>query len=650
MLKGEGRKMKGKNSKLLGYSLIVMLVLSAVLVIAPVSAAENTDVIVAVKNPLDDTSVFNFTTDVKSTGDTFIADIMIFNVTHLASWQINLTWDPTLIDGISAVLGSPNIFEGKPNLPIGPTWGTGSVIYACSLTTTGDYANSTDAWARLCQIEFRIVQGVSQLNPMVTCDIQFVSPRVDTVFLNQEGLDIIPIELRAAVYEYRWVAPSFRPVLYLKPAVIKPLNKGDTVPVEVWIKNVAEAWNIISVQFSIKWNTTFLAPKLVGGYYYANGSFFEGFEYYAGGVLYATDFNTHERPPPLHAIPDDYNYSTIGITLMPDPAGPPYFYAPWPNVGAGGAKLATLYFEAIYDTLSPTEDWTWIEFIAEDCFALNVYGIDIGYDHTEPSHYRAPMRILGLSIDLYTQYDAPYGGQGPNMPSDMFGPQQQVELYAYVTYNEYPVQQKLVGFEIRHNGYDFWREATTDEHGIAHVSFRLPWPCVDPVGEIFGKWYVVATVEVAEQVASDTLGFWVWWKVEVLSVEPKGTEVPVNFVQRKTGGDIMNFTVTYLTYSMQKINATITVTVYDELGFVIGSKYIDLINIGWGEYEYYNYTACETPPYIEDSWDVSIPMPTNAVVGKGTVFADAFNMFPWLGGTPYCPEVTNTIDFYIRKP
>jgi hypothetical protein len=227
----------------------------------------------------------------------------------------------------------------------------------------------------------------------------------------------------------------------------------------------------------------------------------------------------------------------------------------------------------------------------------------------------------------------------------MFGPQQQVELYALVTYNEYPVQQKLVGFEIRHGDYVSWREATTNAEGIAHVSFRIPWPCEDPVNEIFGKWIVTATVEVAERVANDTLGFWVWWPVQILSIEPKQTQ----YVQRKTGGDPLTFTVEYITYSMQEIPALITATIYDELGFFIGSDKIQ-VTVGWGEYKYYNYTACEEPPYKSYTWDVTIPMPTNAVVGKGTAFADAFNDFPWNGGTPYCPEVRNTQDFYIVKP
>jgi hypothetical protein len=100
---------------------------------------------------------------------------------------------------------------------------------------------------------------------------------------------------------------------------------------------------------------------------------------------------------------------------------------------------------------------------------------------------------------------------------------------------------------------------------------------------------------------------------------------------------------------MQEIPAVITATIYDELGFFIGSDHLST-TVGWNQYNYYNYSICEEPPAKLYTWNVTISMPTNAVVGKGAAYADAFNKFPWLGGTPYCPEVTNTVDFYIKKP
>ena len=48
-------------------------------------------------------------------------------------------------------------------------------------------------------------------------------------------------------------------------------------------------------------------------------------------------------------------------------------------------------------------------------------------------------------IDLFTQKE-PYSGKGPNMPSDAFGPEEVVILYALVTYGEVSLQNLLVTF------------------------------------------------------------------------------------------------------------------------------------------------------------------------------------------------------------
>jgi len=133
---------------------------------------------------------------------------------------------------------------------------------------------------------------------------------------------------------------------------------------------------------------------------------------------------------------------------------------------------------------------------------------------TSPPTAQVTTAAGGLAIDLYTQYPAPYGGQGLHMPSDMFAPQQEVDFSAVATYNQYPVAQKLVGFHVRHQGaainYDVYGQATTDGDGVARMNLRLPWPVDDPVNEVFGLWNAIATVEVAEMVTNDTLGFWVW--------------------------------------------------------------------------------------------------------------------------------------------
>lgn len=627
-----------RTNKLLGYATIALLMLSAMLVVLPntVSAAPTSFELV---NPIDGSHNFHFTTAEIGYGGIFIVNLTIRDVADLMTWQAKISWDPTLLEYAGQVWpGDPGasdfIFAAEPKYKIGPILETGAVTLSVVCDTAGGGHTFTGT-GTAAQIKLRVIKEVSQLFPTVECNLNFVNPPPatpsDTFLLNSLGSDI-SFDPIGGHYRYTWVAPTIKPRFYIKPSTIKPAMLGDPVDIEIWVADVDANWQIISFQFSIMWNVTCLAPR---DPYWSRGTFMEAFSYTTppeDGVLYAADINVHYRPPPWHEIPEDHNFSTIAIFLMPDPATNNTFHPPYPS---DGGKLATLHFTAIKETIMPEECWTPIRFIEEDILVLNVFGLDIGFNRADLANYRCPVKVLGLSIDLYTQYVPPFGGQGANMPSDMFAPQQQVELFAKVTYNDYPVQQKLVGFEIRHGDYIFWREATTNEDGIAHVSFRIPWPCQNPEEEIFGKWYVIATVEVAEMVANDTLGFWVGWPVEIVSIEPKESV----YIQRKTGGDPLTFTVTYRTRSMQEIPAIITVTLYDNLGFFIGSDYKEVV-VGWGEYKYYDFMACEEPPALEYTWDVSIPMPTNAVLGEGTAFANAFNAFPWNGGTPYCPEVS----------
>jgi hypothetical protein len=636
--------MKSTFSRVSAYLLTAMLVIGMLIAAIPVKAVTPTTI--QLINPDDGSHNWHYTSTQKGYGDNIQINVTVFDVTNLFSWQVKVTWDPSLLQYVSTVWPTDHVFSQTEGFfKIGPAVNaTGGYVVVGSAVSDPTY-DTFNGTGRLVVITLKIIQGVSQGGPVsVHCALAFAglppqSPS-DTFLLDRSGGDIA-FTVTNGDYQLTWVAPTTRPSFYITPSTEKPANNGSSFALDINVRDVDAGWEIVAFQFSIMWNTTFIAPDAP---YWTNGSFLEGFEYSAYGVIYGADINTHYRPPPQTPIPADYNYSVIGVILLPDSATNYTYHSPFPH---GGGKLATLYFKAIYATYVPKEDWTYIEFINEDVFSLNKYGNDVGYNLTEPCHYRAPMISLGLSIDVYTQYDNPFGGQGPNQVSDSFGPQQQVELYARVLYNEYPVQQKLVGFEVvhfgAHQGFIVYREGTTNADGIAHVSVRLPWPCLDPVGDIFGWWYVNATVEVAEQTKVDNLKFFVWWPVEVVSIVPKGTG---NFVQRKTGGDDMEFTVTYQRYDQQEVPVLVTVSLYDELGFFIGSAY-KVDTIGNADYSMVDLNSTTWPTPTIKTWDVSIPMPTNAVVGVGKAYADAFNTWPWLGGTPYCPEVN--CDFIITK-
>jgi hypothetical protein len=648
--KEKGEKKMNKLSKVSSYALIAMLLLGICFVAAPVKAVPNA--MISLVNAADGTNLLEFTTAQKSYGDNIVINVTGSNFVSVTTWQVHITWDASLLDFVSFTFPSDSIFAYDSPIPAVST-GPGDCVAGQALGS-GATPPSFTGDGRLAQLTLKIIQAVGILPPTsVTCPLHLVPGGSDTYVL--QGLFTIVPDTTDATYHYYWVQPTTIPRLYMVPSTIKPANPGAPFTVSIYVDNVDAGWEITVFQFSIAWNTSLMQPVAP---FFTNGTFFETFQYASGGVLYATDFNEHNRPPPLTPLPADYNYSTVGELLMPDFASPynGTYHAPYPHTSPG--LLGTFYFQAdpTFSTIAPAEFWSSISFIPEDVLVLNHYNMDIGYSSLTNAQYRAPQKVLGLSIDLYTQYPYPYGGQGGNMTSDSFGPQQQVELFALVTYNEFPVQQKLVGFEIFHhptNGnpdYIFTREGTTDSVGIAHVSFRLPWPCADPVGDIFGWWYVNATVEVAEQVVVDQLRFWVWWPVQVISIEPKFTTITQNKYQGSE--DAMNFTMQIITYHLEPQDLLLTGTVYDELGFYIGGAWRG-VTLGWLPPVMPVYPpdmAPGDPTPGTDSWDFSVPLITNAVVGKGIIYGNAFNNWPWYGGVPYCPEVSNTIDFYIAKP
>ena len=108
------------------------------------------------------------------------------------------------------------------------------------------------------------------------------------------------------------------------------------------------------------------------------------------------------------------------------------------------------------------------------------------------------------NIDVYTQYPAPRGGQGPDQPSDGFTPGDTVILYTLTTWYNWPEQNKWVVFEITDSQDNkFLLYGMTDVNGIATTSIQIPQP--NP--NVFGTWPVQTRVSVAEEQCEDSLTF-----------------------------------------------------------------------------------------------------------------------------------------------
>ena len=579
------------------------------------------------------TEHFNFTGD--QYDKTFFINVTVVDAYDIIGWGIGIIYDTAVLEYVSAWRPAGHIFaypESQGWTMIVPSvsfedlpGGLRLLKWGCTyVMPEGEYYswNYTGTPGVLCQIQFRIKASVNRMNPLVTSVFDW-DPEWSKLYTSTETISPV---LEKGYLKIQWAPPAKVPTFYLKPAIIKPEKKGDDVAVEVWVRDVEAGWSIIAFQVAVWFNTTCLQAT-----YYETGTWLDGFANGGESVIYIAENDFHGDP----ILPYCYNKWFCGAVMLPTETGE--YVPPFPS---GEGMLFRLHFTAVKETLFPLEPecWTTLQIREEEVW--DMFGMAVPIGVSEHAQYRCPIKMLGLQIDLYTQYTFPYGGQGPNNPSDMFAPQAEVVLNARVLYNDYPVQMKLVAFEIRHGEFYIYREAYTNEDGIATVKFRIPWPCVNPVERVFGQWCVIATVEVAEQVKNDTLCFMVWWPVEITSVYSKYSE----YYQNKLAGQPqpnMVFTVEYRTLRMQPIPVTLTVTVYDELGFFIGYATFET-TVGWGDY---HIPIDEFKTY---STDFTIPLPTNAVVGEATVYANAYNKLPWFGGVPYCPEASNT--FVIKKP
>lgn len=112
-------------------------------------------------------------------------------------------------------------------------------------------------------------------------------------------------------------------------------------------------------------------------------------------------------------------------------------------------------------------------------------------------------------------------GYGPNAYADAFGPQEWMNLTAYVTYNGGSVADKPVTFVVKDGNGNIIATipVTTDSLGYASYLYQLPWYTSNSqnVGE-FGVWTVSAETQVGAQVVYDTMPFEYNYIVTVTSV------------------------------------------------------------------------------------------------------------------------------------
>jgi len=225
--------------------------------------------------------------------------------------------------------------------------------------------------------------------------------------------------------------------------------------------------------------------------------------------------------------------------------------------------------------------------------------------------------VTGPYLDLYTQKPEPYNGRGPHQPSDMFARQEEVILYAEVHYDCEPVEYKFVAFEVKDpNGTTIiYRTNATDENGIATTRFRLA------SNATFGTYFAIATVDISNKTAYDTLTFKVGWIVELTGIET--VDQYGNAADIFARGEQIYFNLTAKNMALVSKTATFTVTIYDECNVPIGQVILH---------------NCVLTPGPAKTFLFNMKIPRWASVGSGVAFANVYTDLPYLGGVPWYHE------------
>jgi len=224
------------------------------------------------------------------------------------------------------------------------------------------------------------------------------------------------------------------------------------------------------------------------------------------------------------------------------------------------------------------------------------------------------------TLDVYTQ-KTPFSGKGFNQTSDAFAPQELVILYGLVTYNDAPVSDKSVSFNIYDPNGTLYvsRSNITNSEGIAWISFRLE------NNATFGIYKVLGAVEVAGYIANDTLWFEVGWIINIIAVETVDNMGMQKIDFGKSETVFLNIYLRNIAFTPR--NVTLTIVIYDNKSQPIAvSGYQTIVDPGW--------IALKTLfALMIPEWAFTGPVPAPIYANALTNWPTGSNM-----GTPYCPE------------
>ncbi len=186
---------------------------------------------------------------------TFTVNVTVYDVIDLYTWQVNVTYDPTLLDVYDVSLPTDHVFAGKAHFAV-HNIGTGWVFYGGTLLAPESGVNVAEG--RLAQIEFEIISE-PPTSSQVSCNLAFSKPGGDagaeTWMQNTPGV-YIPFTAESGYYEYIW-APTVEPYMEAKPSRYEA-TQLETFNITVWVNNIVVSHRLANVSFTLNYNATLL--------------------------------------------------------------------------------------------------------------------------------------------------------------------------------------------------------------------------------------------------------------------------------------------------------------------------------------------------------------------------------------------------------
>jgi len=528
---------------------------------------------------------YNATVEGKTIGDTFTVSVWInvSDVNGLYGLEYKLKWDPTLLNHVSHTMylpWTPN-FVAKDQVTSGQYW-----FGASALAPASPY----NGQMKVLDITFEIIYQPYYPEPDASCALDLA----DTKMGNPSAQPILH-----TAYDGQYIIETITPpapALRVNPAEYNAetagKNVGDTFDIDIEIVGLAAAWDLYGWEVKLGYN-----PLLIKVDNVVSGGFLQSF---AGP--YGTFFTYRDRP--------EYNYVVMAELFLGTGNEQPY----------GTGKLATVTFEIIYEEAYPNQAVCALDLFDVKLVSSQMTPIEVPPQNISDGVYRSPMSTPpGASIDVYTEnwrwpgYTTTNTGEvgKDTFPADAdaVAPQEEITLYAKLTYGGAPVQYKEVAWEITApTGEKYYRQSMTDNKGLTSITIRMPWYEI-----YFGEWTVLAKASVAETPVQDIVTFELGYIVEVVD------SVTISPVNR---GETVSVTLTITNIGSISRDVFITITVYDDVGMPVATfSKTETILPGTHTYGPYTMTIAE--------W---------AHVGKGTVYINLLTAQPSQCGTCYAPE------------